>query len=302
MVDLIGLTNAITDVMIEVTDEELGYLGLKKGFYNRKANISYDKFLQFISSKEKMFIPAGSPANVVYGASYLGLYTALIGTIGNDVHGKRYIKSLEEANIIPLLNVIDGPSGICYILVSPDGERSSVVNIGVAEEYSFDLSHLEAKIFHTSAYELRSNPEKVKEAIHHAKNVGTKTSFDLSDPDLVKRTSLEEVLNKIDILFTTEQEATELIGDKPSKALKELSKICPVVIMKKGKKGSVIRQGKTNYNIPVYKIKIVNTNGAGDAYAAGFLFGLVKEHPLEECGHIGSKFAARVCGIKGSHL
>jgi len=305
MTDLAALTNAITDIIVEVTDRELNRIGLRKGFYNSKANISYEEFLEMISSKKSVSVPGGSPANVIHGASALSLETALLGTVGNDNYGQEYIKDLEKSNIKPLLNIAEGPSGLCYVLVTPDGEKTSTAKMGVAGRYDFDLGQLkQAKIFHTSGYELMTNPERTMETTDYAKKIGAKISFDLADPNAVERErkNMEELLDNIDILFATEHEARELTGHGLNKSLDYLSETCTVVAIKKGKHGSVVKQGEESYNIPICDVKVVNTNGAGDAYAAGFLFGYSRGFPLKECGHVGSYFASRVCAIKESHL
>ncbi len=304
MKDLISLTNAITDVIIEITEEEIIALGLKKGFSNIKANGSYEEFLNFISMKSQTIVAGGSPANVSRTASRLGLETAVLGTVGNDIYGDNFIKNLRELNVTSLLSVADGASGVCYIMVSPDREKTGIPVLGVSEKYNINLNNLyNVKVFHTSGYELMTNAHEVIKSIEYAKKNGASISFDLGDPRVIKSNGNESasLLDKIDILFGTDSELGAL-SDHTGRSIKDLSVACPIVIMKKGEKGSVVWGGGREYNIPIYKVKVVNTNGAGDSYSAGFLFGYLRNFGLEECGHMGSYIASRVCGMKEAYL
>jgi len=305
MIELIGLTNAITDIIINVTDKELSELGLKKGFRNKTKEISYNHFFEIVKGKSFKAFQGGSPANVIYGATYLGIKTALFGVVGDDEYGHIYLESLINRNIKSFFNLIKGKSGLCYILVTPDGEKSSIPAMGVAGNYDFDLNKLtNAKFFHTSGYELLTNPERTEEMIDYAKKIGTKTSFDLSDPYVIKkqRRNIEDIIRNIDVLFMTIDEAYELTGYQQNDALNELSKVCKIIAMKKGKKGSTVREGDREYEIPIYKTKVINTNGAGDAYAAGFLASYIKGLNIEICGCDGSYLASKVCGIEEPHI
>ncbi len=299
MTDITGLTNALTDVIIRVTDIELQKVGLTKGFFHEKSSFDYEQLLQILVGRKIKTVQGGSPANVIHGAARMGLKTALFGTVGGDDFGKKYVKALQKARVQCLFSWQEGASGMCYTLVTPDGEKTSFARLGVAGMYNPDLERLkETKLFHTSGYELLTNPAWVMDAIEYAKKLKRKVSFDLADPDAIvaQRWNLEDLLEgeQIDILFATEEEAEKLTGYHGVKALRQLS--CPISVLKKGSKGSYVREGGKNYRIPVYKTEVINTNGAGDAYAAGFLFGYLKKFAVEECGRMGSYLASRVCG------
>ncbi len=303
-IDLLGLTSAITDFVVEVSEQELACLGITKGILNQSVEAK-SEFRRRISSNIVYTSPGGSPANVIYGASQLGLQTALIGTVGNDEMGWSYIRFLEDSNIIPLMHVLDGKSAVCYTLITPDGEKSLVTEMGVAGNYVFDYSMLHnVEIFHTSGYELLTNPDRTMEIIEHMHSLDAKISFDLADPDVVEEfiQYIGAFLNHVAVLFMTEEEAYALTKCEPVKALAELSSICQVVCLKQGSRGSVVSAGLNTFNIPAYKTNLVNTLGAGDAYAAGFLAAYQQGHDIEHCGHSASRYAARVCAVKGAHL
>jgi sugar/nucleoside kinase (ribokinase family) len=309
MIDLLGLTNAMTDITVHVMDKELKDLGLKKGFLNRSGHYDMDALEAVIEKKDKKVFQAGSPANVVFGAAHLGLQTGLIASVGDDPVGSIYLDIVVAKGITPYFNKTEGRSGICYIMVTPDGEKTIVARVGLAGQYKFNLKIMDSpKIAHTSGYELLTNPQKTIEFIHRNEEKGAKISFDLADPSVVRSKRMEIVygiLHSLDVVFVTEEELSaldEINPDMKRTTLDDLIKQVPIVVLKKGKKGSVVFHKTQSYKIPIYPVEVVNTNGAGDAYAAGFLCGLHKKLPVEECGHFASKYAASVCEIEGSHF
>lgn len=303
--DLIGLTNALTDITFRVTEAELKKIGVKKGSYIPLREINQKRFSEVVKQKKIKYCVAGSPANVILNASRLGLNTALFGSVGEDNLGENYLNFLNENRIVPFINQSVGKSGYCYIMITPDGERTNTAALGVSGNFDFDFNKLkETRFLHTSGYELVTNPNKVKEAVEYAKKYSVKLSFDLADKLMIKRekTSIENLLEKIDILFVTEEEAKELTGEPPSKSLELLSEICPIVALKRGKKGSVVKSGNNKHKINIYPVNVKSACGAGDAYASGFLFAHIKGLSVKECGCMGSYIASRVCASYEPHL
>lgn len=300
--DMIGLTNALMDIIVEVSDEELERFGLKKGFYNRRSELDVDGILRMVADRDKKLVPGGSPANTMHGAAKLGLSTALLGTVGTDDYGREYIIQNMGDNLLAMMKVVDGQTGAVYILVTSDGEKTSFADVGVAANYDHDISGIDSAFFHTSGYELCTNPEKTLELALGAARKGMRLSFDLADPKMVVKQvkNIERLLSRVEVLFTTEEEAQELTGYLPESALRALSCTCKIVVMKKGSKGSVVRTRDSQFEIPVFPAKVVDTDGAGDAYAAGFLAAYVKGLGIEKCGSMGSAFAAAVCSVKGA--
>jgi sugar/nucleoside kinase (ribokinase family) len=307
MAHIIGLTNALTDIIVPVTKEDLRKLNVREGTTNSFSKIDKSVVNDILVRQKPVYFTAGSTANVIFNCDKLGLETALMGTLGNDKVGRDYIKKLDKTNIFYVINKTKGQSGRVYVLVTPDGERTQLTAQGVAGEFSFSTNPLpiENDIFHTSGYEVASNPERALELIGEF-TYGKKTllSFDLASESMIRhaRKPIEEIVQKLDILFTTEEEAKELTGKDPHDALEYFSKFVPITILKKGKNGSVVRKKNEQYEILAYPAKIINTCGAGDAYAAGFLFSQIKGFSLEECGHWGSFVASRICARKESHM
>lgn len=300
MKDLIAITNAMTDLIMDVSCSELEKLGLKKGTYTGSEKIDFENFLAYISAKEKISIPGGSPANVACGVRHFGLSVGVISTVGNDETGKAYVQDLENRGIEHFIDVAEGRSGVCYTLITPDGERTFVTDMGVAGKFNINLDVLkDYKLLHTSAYELNSDKDQIKNAIEYFyKNLKRPVSFDLAAENVVKSnlTDIENILKNISILFTTEEEAKE-INHLPWKTM------CDSTVLKKGVNGSTVYYHGMPYEIPAFKTGLVDANGAGDAYAAGFLTGyLIKYLTVKNCGELGSIFAGQICARKGARM
>jgi len=304
--DILGLGNALTDVIINIQDEGLEELNLKKGC---ACSSSIKKLEKILKEKEKeiKFIPGGSPSNTIVNASQLCTLCGLIGAVGKDDIGSMYHKDLSKNDVLDYVSDLNGKSGRCYILVTPDGERTMVTDIGVAGSFRipFDIFN-EYRIFHTSAYELRSNKTATLEAMKHARKNKLIVSFDMADPFIIEKIKkdIQEALNYTDMLFGNEQEVKALTDLSPEQAIGELADLCGIAVIKKGAEGSLIKSKNDKMiDIKGYLAKnFVNTNGAGDAYAAGFLNYFLNKNDLTACGMYGSLVAAQVCEREGARL
>jgi len=313
--DLVGLTNALMDVTVKVTDDDIKRLGLRKGLHVGLKDLD-EGVLDFLAGKALeggVRSVGGSPANVVCTASALGLHTAILGSIGDDFMGKNYEDMLRDMGVESHLSCDEngGRTGVCYALITPDGERTFVADMGVSRNLEFYYSTLNhARMFHTSAYELRSYPEGVICCMDMAKEAGARISFDLADPQMLvgrMKSSVEDAIRLSDILFTSVGEAQAFLGaDLEHQIYGTVEKLAPVVVLKQGSLGSAVysKRGCSVSSIGVYSPypRLVNTNGAGDAYAAGFLTGYFRAMSPEECGHFGSFVASRVCSREAAHL
>lgn len=304
MLDLITLTNCLTDVTVNAEENDLDMLKIQRGMSNAPSRIKLKEFYEFIKSKEKKYFQAGSPGNVAFNSVKQEIKTGMLGSVAKDDFGESYIKAVKLAGISSFVKVCKGRSGVCYILITPDGERHMVADVGVAGNFEYSLNGEKSKIFHTSGYEVGSNPHGAEKVIDYMKSKGARISFDLSSPRMIKneRETIERIARKSDILFMTEEEAIEFKNQEPMKTLEEMSEKCEFIILKKGKLGSVVRRCQEQHSISVVKIQLANTCGAGDAYASGFLAGMTRGYSLEDCGMNGGYIASRVCAIEASHL
>ena len=164
---------------------------------------------------------------------------------------------------------------------------------------------LNSKIFHTTAYALDTFPEATIHALELAREQGIKISFDLSDPFLIreKEHELRDVVRDYaDIIFLNKEEARLFTGKKPIEALNVLSKLADTVVLKLGAKGSIISEKGTIKKIIPFKVDALDTTGAGDMYAAGFLYGITNGYSTKEAGLIASYSAAKIVGVMGARL
>ncbi|MBN2053107.1 adenosine kinase [Candidatus Woesearchaeota archaeon] len=309
--DVVALTNAVTDVFFRVTDDELAALGLRKGHANaisKKAFYASPKFRKLMK-KDKLLIPGGSPANVVQGTAALGRKSGLIGTVGDDEVGLNYLNDVKNNGLKSLLTIVPGAeSGVCYVMVTPNGEKTPMADLKISKEFHVNHKKInDYKIFHTSGYELLSNPEVMKDTLAYAKSKGLKISFDIADPAVPKkmRNDLEEVLKQVDYLTMTEDELRAYVEEEElEKAIKKIQGLynTEIIAVKKGKEGSELLVGNERIIIPKVPCKVVNTTGAGDTYSAGLLTGILLGWSLESSARLGSYVAAQVCSQEGARL
>ena len=296
-----AISDALTDIIVEVRDEVLERLGLPKGNSIELNDENLGKLENLVSTHTSTVTPGGSPTNVIYGASNLGLRCAFIGCVGSDDFGYDYINNLRENDIETYVSIKRGNSGLCYTLISPDGQRTFGLDFGVAKQlYEYEILHKVVKdsdFLHFSAYEFRGeNP--INFATRHAAEIArkhdTKISFDLGDSYVIKksRDQIEAFLrDKIDLLFANEDEAQALVGEDYRKLLNYTD----MAVVKLGEKGALVITPECEIKSEAYYVDYVkDTNGAGDNFQAGFFYGLFKELPLEECLRIGNFLAANI--------
>lgn len=305
MKKILALSNLVTDLIQNISEEHMQTLGFEKGRFHIAEPGQFEKLRKEKDGDTK--IPGGSAANVVTGAALLGAKTGLIGTIGNDEVGNFYKQDILNRGIDNHITEKDGQSGVCHTFITPDGERTFVLDFGVAQEFEILETHFEnSHIFHTTAYELSGTKELTSKALELAKTKGLKISFDLADPGVVKnfKKDIRQAITGAGIVFANEEEALEFTGKLDAReALDEISKLAEIAIVKLGEKGSLIKRGDEIIEIPIIPLeKLVNTNGAGDAYAAGFLSAYVAGKRLREAGEQASVFAARACQSEGARV
>jgi sugar/nucleoside kinase (ribokinase family) len=297
-----AISDALTDIIIEVEDEVLDRIGLPKGNSIELNAENLGKIENLIQTHKPKVAPGGSPTNVIYGAGNLGLRCAFIGCVGSDDYGYDYINNLRENDIDTYVSIKRGNSGLCYTLISPDGQRSFGLDFGVAKQlYEYEILHSlvkDSEFLHFSAYEFRGeNP--INFATRHAAEIarkhGTKISFDLGDSFVIQnsRDQIEAFLTeKIDLLFANEDEARALCGDND---YQKLLKYTDLAVVKLGPGGALVLTPKQQFCVSGYKVEDVrDTNGAGDNFQAGFFYGLHKKLDLETCIKIGNFLAANI--------
>lgn len=293
--------NAMTDVIVPVTDEQFAQLGLEKGKAQERPGFQLPGWFT------PAYIPGGAAANTAAGLSWHGIPAGFIGTVGRDWYGRNYIRDLRSHRIGDYTAVVDGGSGVVHAFITPDGERTFAFDLGMSwlhDSGRFEEVLPSFGVFYTTGYELAANPSHALTHVEVAQRYGAVTAFDLGSAVEVRNRKdiFDRVLRQADIIFANEDEAIAWAGSVDD-AVEQFSLLGAMAVVKLGSKGSIVSKDGHPYRIPCYKADpFVNTNGAGDAYAAGFLAGLLEEKPVDECGHLGSQFAAKVCGQEGPRM
>ncbi len=306
---VIGIGNALTDMLVNLnSDKVLDTFNLPKGSMSL-----VDTNLQTEISKSVAGLPyslslGGSAGNTIRAMARLGCRVGFIGKVGTDKTGDFFVQALENLGIEPFIFRGRERSGRCVSLISPDGERTMVTFLGAALEMraeevtadifkGYDCLYIEGYLVQDHALILG--------AVRTAKACGLKVAIDLASFNVVEA-NLEFlrslVQDYVDIVFANEDEARAFTGEaEPVNALQVLSELCELAVVKIGMKGALIKQGNEVVHVGIMAAaKRVDTTGAGDLYAAGFLSGLCEGLTLRQCGTIGAIAAGKVIEVVGT--
>lgn len=312
--DLAAMGDALVDVLAHASDESID--ALCAGFkLNRNAYTLVDEKTA-LAIYERMGpgveSSGGSAANTMAGFASFGGKGAFIGKVADDALGQVFRHDLKSMGLHfetePL--VLGAKTGRCLILVAPDAQRTMVVLIGAAAELGPDdvednviasarITYLEGYLF-----DRPQNKAAFARAAEIAHGAGHRVALSLSDPfcvDAHRHDFIHLVQNHVDILFANEDEIKSLfLCDDFEGAASAVNGHCALSVLTRGPRGAVILSGKQRFEIPAAeKIRIVDTTGAGDQFAAGFLYGLTRDMPLEKCGRLGALAAAEVISHMG---
>ncbi|MZG53927.1 MAG: adenosine kinase [Nitrospinae bacterium] len=312
--DLIGIGNALVDIEVQVEDAFVEEISVTKGGMTLSSVEDQKRILDSLQSKPKKISSGGSAANTVHGASLLGAKSYYLGRVANDAHGKHYTEDMRNCGV-----GFCGPgsdehgTGTCVILITPDTERTMLTNLGVSSslhpENVDETIVKSAGAVYVEGY-LWTGDETREAGVHMAqlaKKEGIPVSLTLSDAFVVntyKESLLDFIQWNVDILFCNEVEAKAMTGEEDSlEAFKKLQAMVDTVFLTLGSKGSLAGQsGQEPVQVNTFPVKAVDTTGAGDLFAAGALFGVLKNFSLEESAVIGSYCAAQVVSHMGGRL
>lgn len=307
-----GIGNVLIDIVCKAEDPDLQRLGLDKGIMKLVEGEERNRIVDFISSQDSTFCCGGSAPNTIITLAQLGVKSALSGKIGSDEFGSLYEKQLSEHGVISFLTQAEGNTGSSIILVSPDSERTMNTSLennrkyGVNEIQEDAIRKAEYLYFTGYMWDTENQKEALLKAISIAEEAGTRIVFDAADPFAVKRGADEFrrlIERHFDIVLANAEEARLLFGSEDLDHCAEaLAGICDIAVVKNGSAGSVVKSGGNSFEIPVYKTEAVDTTGAGDIYAAGFLYGLCTGNNLAESGNIASKLASGIVSQTGAQF
>jgi len=307
----VGIGNAIVDVLANVEDDFLRENNLRKGMMRLVDELEVERLNICINAVKE--VSGGSAANTIAGLASLGNSVAFMGKVRDDPMGGSFEKGLKElgVNYCTKKALRGQPTACCIVLSTPDAQRTMSTFLGISGSMGpEDIDETiisQSEIIYLEGYLWDRDEAKkaFKKAVRIARGTGGRVALSLSDSFCVKRHRVEFldlVKNHIDILFANEEEIKSLFKtstlEKAISRCREMKNICAIT---RSEKGSVVVSKDRIYTIsPQRDINVVDTTGAGDLYAAGFLHGLIKGGDLEICGKIGSIIAAEVISHFGA--
>jgi len=309
MKGIIGIGNAITDIMTVLPDENLlQQINFPKGSMQLVDEKTIQHIEQLTQQLPKTLKSGGSVANTMYGIASFNFPTAYIGKIGHDEIGNFYKTDMEQQGVKCYFSLSELTSGKAIAMITPDSERTFATYLGAASELKpeeINPSWLDSyAIMHIEGY-LIFNRDLVLHIAKMAKDKGMLISYDLASYNIVTD-NLDFIKNfmkdYVDIVFANEEEAKAFTGKSPEASLDELADYCTYAIVKIGKEGSLIKHNNTTYKIPAIKANAIDTTGAGDWYASGFLYGLCNQLPIETSGKIAALLAGNVIEHIGAKI
>ena len=304
-----GIGSALVDILCHEEDDFLERTGAAKGGMTLVEKDHIEQTLK-MSSGAAAVVPGGSACNTIVGIGKLGGSARFVGKCGNGNMGKLFEDDLRKQNVEPVLFRSDLPTGRVLSIVTPDAQRSMFTYLGASAETRPEEVSVQcfdgAAIVHVEGY-LLFNPELIQSSLNAAKKAGAKISLDLASYTVVEgsRELLDQLVESyVDILIANEDEACAFTGHSDEHlALEALSKKADIAVLKVGPRGSYISHNGSAIAVnPMGDGNAMDTTGAGDLWAAGFLYGLVKGYSLEKCGRLGSACGYEVCQVVGANI
>jgi sugar/nucleoside kinase (ribokinase family) len=309
MSKILGIGNALVDIMVDLPDETLlKKYSLAKGSQEHVDKAVFDQVYQELPLDGARYIPGGSTANTISALANLEHKTAFIGVIGDDEYGRMFEEDVNQTGIYADLIKKQGDTGRILHLITPDQKKTIVGYKGVSDElvkadlkdkYLSSYSHLLIDGYlvpHETFVQALADMDDLRYL---------KIVFDLAGSHIAEghREFLKRFIKgTVDILFANDLEAFSYSGIEPGQAIHSMAKDCEIVVIKLGAKGSLIQRGSEFYTIPAAPSAVQDTTGAGDLYAAGFLYGLMKNYHLTHCGKIASFLASKILEVEGARL
>ncbi len=311
-IQVIGVGSPVVDLVAEVEEEMLS-----KAIEGRKGGmelVDAETMRTLVGALRSIpaRTPGGSAGNTTFALTRMGMPCAFMGKLGNDPEGKFYQGEFKRlgGDCTRFKTDGDAPTALCVSMVTPDSERTMRTHLGAAMAFSPEdvtpedfagCSHV-----HVEGY-LLFNRDLLMAVLKAVKGAGCRVSMDLGSFEVVEaaRDILPDILSRyVDIVFANEEEAAAFAGsDDPLVGLEELHKICEVAAVKLGRDGALIQNGVESVRVPAAIVPdLIDTTGAGDFWAAGFLYAYLNGYGLSTAGQLGALLASHVIRHLGTSL
>ena len=310
---LLGISNAIVDVLAHVDEDFLGKIGAPRGSMTLIDEERAHEIYDMMGPATEM--SGGSVANSIAGFANLGGTAAYIGRVKADQLGEIFVHDMRSLGVdIRLQPAADGsPTARCHVLIDQDGQRTMQTYLGACTELSVTDVNAETVgnpgviLIEGYVWDIAEGPALAAEAIRIAQSTGSEVALSLSDSFCVERhrdAFHDAVREGVDIIMADEDEVIELLqADDFEDTTQRLADYDNLFVMTRSEKGSVIMHGEQKIVQPAAAVEtIVDTTGAGDAYTAGFLYGYTEKRPLDECAKFGTLCATQVIQQVGARI
>jgi sugar/nucleoside kinase (ribokinase family) len=306
---VVGVGSALVDILAREDDVFVEASGAIKGGMTYVDQSDIDATVARASHPPRI-APGGSACNTVVGVGQLGGAARFVGKCGSDEMGEMLGDALRKQCVEPHLLVSDAPTGRVLSIITPDAQRSMLTYLGAAAEIRPDeispTCFEGAAVVHIEGY-LLFNRDLMLGVLEAARQSGARVSLDLASFNVVEEASdiLPDLIERyVDVLIANEDEARAFTGlNDERSALAALAAQVDIGVLKLGARGSMIAMNGHHITVePVGNNRVVDTTGAGDLWASGFLFGLVRGFPLSRCGVLGSHCGYAVCRDVGATI
>jgi sugar/nucleoside kinase (ribokinase family) len=314
MPSVYGIGNPLLDIIMSATFEALKEIGAPLGSMNLVDSDAQRKVIE--KCRVSSMRAGGSCANTIRGVGWLRIASdpfetpCYTGAVGEDEAAVIFEKLLVSEGVEPLLAKKSLPTGTSAIAVTPDSERTMFTNLSACRALEYSDIHPEAieksTMLHTTGYmwDTENQREATEASVKAARRRGALISFDIADPFVVERyreSLLQWIPGNVDLLFANEEELRRLTGEKGSRdaVVRGAERLAPRVVMKVGADGCYVAQDGEISQVAGEPTRVIDTTGAGDAFAGGFLFGLLKNLPLEAAARLANRLAAAIVGVEG---
>lgn len=311
---LYGVGNPLMDIIVRVSHDALERLDVVPGSMNL---VDYERQQVAVAAGSVVrTLPGGSCANTVRGVRWLlravgsAVSPCYTGAVGTDRNGDAFEALLDTEGVDPILARKRTPTGTSVILVTPDSQRTMFTYLGACrdlESGDLDAGRIRSsRVFHTTGYmwDTPNQETAAREAVRLARTSRTTVSFDVADPFVVKRfhdSLLEWIPGNVDLLFANDEELRVLTGESghDEAVLRAASSLAPTVVMKVGSRGSIVIEGDRITEAGPHPAVRNDTTGAGDAFAAGYLFGLLEKLDPAQCAAVANIVAGGIVAVDG---
>jgi len=306
---ILGIGNALLDVLLQLeSDAVLTEMGVKKGAMDIIDELKMANIQRAQAGLPRSEAPGGSVCNSMRALANLGATVGYVGKIGDDRSAQIYEAEIRKAGVEPLFIKTSGISGCSTVLISLDGERTMATYLGPAATLAADeipdATLQQYDLLYIEGY-LISNEKLFLPILERAKKAGLKLALDLSNFNIVNafRPMLQEVIPEyINILFSNESEAEAYTALPAREAIEKISKSVDRAVVTIGKEGVLVSDGEQVAHLPAGKCKVIDTTGAGDNFAAGFLYGFSQNASLEQSAQIGVLLSSNVIEVVGAQI